>query len=126
MENPGLTAVLWLKKALYFWAGVSSAAGSAVVVGLKFFFFLLSSALAWWGLGLSIRRHNRGSFLFGALFLVYPLAYYVLFPHARYRHPIEPLMLVLIVYLFSEYSGSGFELFKRNCGCSGPKSIEAD
>ncbi|HEX9121398.1 MAG TPA: hypothetical protein VF840_12740 [Terriglobales bacterium] len=30
--------------------------------------------------------------------LVYPIVYYITFPDARYRHPIEPLMLMLAVY----------------------------
>ena len=32
------------------------------------------------------------------LILVYPLVYYVVFPHPRYRHPIEPEMGMLIVF----------------------------
>jgi hypothetical protein len=30
--------------------------------------------------------------------LVYPIVYYITFPDARYRRPIEPLMLMLAVY----------------------------
>jgi len=30
--------------------------------------------------------------------LVYPIVYYITFPDARYRHPIEPLMLMLAMY----------------------------
>jgi hypothetical protein len=30
--------------------------------------------------------------------LIYPIVYYITFPDARYRHPIEPLMLMLAVY----------------------------
>jgi len=28
--------------------------------------------------------------------------YYFVFPHARYRHPIEPELVILIVFLISE------------------------
>jgi hypothetical protein len=34
--------------------------------------------------------------------LTYPTVYYFVFPHARYRHPIEPELLILIVFLLSE------------------------
>jgi hypothetical protein len=31
--------------------------------------------------------------------LTYPATYYFVFPHARYRHPIEPELLILAVFL---------------------------
>ncbi len=40
-----------------------------------------------------------------ALFLAnlsYPALYYVVFPHPRYRHPIEPELGILMVYVISE------------------------
>jgi len=101
-RHPGQTAWLWLKKAAYFWAGVSTASPAPVVSYLKTSLFLASSVLAWWGLALVIARRKYGAFLCSALLLVYPAAYYIVFPHARYRHPIEPLMMILIVYLISE------------------------
>jgi hypothetical protein len=36
------------------------------------------------------------------LLLFYPAVYYFVFPHARYRHPIEPELTILVVYLLSE------------------------
>jgi len=36
------------------------------------------------------------------LVLAYPTVYYFVFPGARYRHPIEPELLILAVFLFSE------------------------
>jgi hypothetical protein len=58
--------------------------------------------LAWWGLGRMIRLRKRGAPLFAALLLAYPAIYYVIFPQLRYRHPIEPVMLILAVYVISE------------------------
>jgi len=40
--------------------------------------------------------------LFASLLLFYPLVYYVSFPHPRYRHPIDPMLLMLAVYLFTQ------------------------
>jgi hypothetical protein len=31
-----------------------------------------------------------------------PIIYYFTFTHPRYRHPIEPEMLLLMVYLFAQ------------------------
>ena len=44
----------------------------------------------------------HGVFLFASLVIFYPLVYYFAFPHPRYRHPIEPELLILGVYLVSE------------------------
>jgi hypothetical protein len=32
----------------------------------------------------------------------YPAIYYFVYPHARYRHPIEPELTILIVFLILE------------------------
>lgn len=64
--------------------------------------FLATSLLAFGGLVLAIRNHVHAAFLFGSVLAFYPLVYYVSFPLPRYRHPIEPMMLILAVYLFSQ------------------------
>jgi hypothetical protein len=101
-EHPGRTATLWLKKAIYFWAGVPRLSNIPALAQTKNSVFLATSVLAWWGLGLIVVRRRCGAFLFATLLLVYPLTYYIVFPHGRYRHPIEPVMVVLGVYLISE------------------------
>jgi hypothetical protein len=58
--------------------------------------------LAFWGLGRALRRHMPGAWLFFGLVLSYPLVYYFVFPHPRYRHPIEPELGILILYVISE------------------------
>jgi hypothetical protein len=62
----------------------------------------MSSILAWWGLGLMLWRKVRGTALFAMLMLAYPLSFHVAYPQARYRHPIEPIMVILIVFLLSQ------------------------
>ena len=54
------------------------------------------------GLGRAIRKKIHAAWLFFWLILSYSLVYYVVFPHPRYRHPMEPELLVLIVYVISE------------------------
>ncbi len=64
--------------------------------------FLASSLLAIGGLLLAVKRRVHGVFLFASLVIFYPLVYYFAFPHPRYRHPIEPELLILGVYLVTE------------------------
>ena len=53
-------------------------------------------------LGRALRKHKPGAWLFLWLILFYPAVYYAVFPHPRYRHPIEPELGILIVYVISE------------------------
>src|SRR5271157_1130217 len=66
--------------------------------------FLATSLLAFGGLMLAIRHRVHAVFLFLSLLIFYPLVYYVSFPHPRYRHPIDPMLLMLAVYLFTQVS----------------------
>jgi hypothetical protein len=69
--------------------------------------FLASSVLCFWGLARALRRGRPGAWLFFWLILCYPAVYYMVFPHARYRHPIEPEIGILIVYLIAEARKKG-------------------
>jgi 4-amino-4-deoxy-L-arabinose transferase-like glycosyltransferase len=101
-EHPGRFAVISLKRFFYYWAGVPKATASTAAVDFRSSLFLASSVLAIWGLGRAIREKKIGAWLFLGLVLSYPTVYYFVFPHARYRHPIEPELLILIVFLISE------------------------
>jgi hypothetical protein len=46
-------------------------------------------------------RKPRAWLLFW-LVLLFPAVYYVVFPAPRYRHPIEPEMTILCVFLLTE------------------------
>jgi hypothetical protein len=41
-----------------------------------------------------------GGGLFAAIFVLLPLPYYLVTVQPRFRHPMEPLIAVLAVYLF--------------------------
>jgi 4-amino-4-deoxy-L-arabinose transferase-like glycosyltransferase len=60
------------------------------------------ATLAFLGLAGLVRRRRVEAWFFAPALLVYPALYYITFPDARYRHPIEPLMLMLAVYTVSE------------------------
>jgi hypothetical protein len=89
-----------LKRSIYYWAGRPKASASATFVDNSA--FLASSVLAFWGLIHAIRKRSPGAWLFFWLLVCYPLIYYFVYPHARYRHPIEPELAILIGYLLSE------------------------
>jgi 4-amino-4-deoxy-L-arabinose transferase-like glycosyltransferase len=101
-HNPGRFAVLGLKRFVYYWSGLPRSSEIPALAPLKNSLFLASSVLAFWGLGLALRRRVPAASLFFLLLLVYPAVYYVVFPHPRYRHPIEPEMLILGVYLITQ------------------------
>ena len=105
-ENPGRFAVVSLKRFLFYWSGVPRPSDSRILNNLGnsllWAFFLASSVVALWGLLRALRQKRRGAWLFAGLVLTYPTTYYFVFPHARYRHPIEPELLILAVFLLSE------------------------
>jgi len=101
-ENPGRFAVISLKRMFYYWNGVPRSTSSVLPVDFRTSGFLASSVVALWGLARSVRQKRPGAWLFTWLVLTYPTTYYFVFPHARYRHPIEPELIILAVFLIFE------------------------
>jgi 4-amino-4-deoxy-L-arabinose transferase-like glycosyltransferase len=95
------------KRFIYYWAGVPRLAEIPALAPVKNSVFLASSVLALWGLGRALRQRQPGAWLFFWLILCYPAMYYFVFPHPRYRHPIEPELGMLIVYIISEAERKG-------------------
>jgi len=52
------------------------------------------------GLALALRRSIPAAGLFAWAFLLLPIPYYLVTVHARFRHPLEPVICILIVNLF--------------------------
>jgi hypothetical protein len=98
----GRFAGLSVKRFIYYWAGIPKLSAIPWLAESKNSLFLASSILAFWGLGRALRQRREGAWLFLWLFLCYPTIYYFVFPHPRYRHPMEPEVGVLIVYVVSE------------------------
>jgi len=59
------------------------------------------SVTGWLGLLLAIRQRIPGAWLFAAAFLLIPVTYYFVTVGARFRHPLEPLLVILTVDLFA-------------------------
>ncbi|HTU41363.1 MAG TPA: glycosyltransferase family 39 protein [Candidatus Aquilonibacter sp.] len=101
-SHPARFVIISLKRFFYFWNGVPRPTSSVSPFDFRSSLFLASSVLAIWGAGRALRQNRPGAWLFAGLMLTYPLVYYFVFPHARYRHPIEPELFILIVFLLSE------------------------
>jgi 4-amino-4-deoxy-L-arabinose transferase-like glycosyltransferase len=101
-RNPARWLVITIEKIFYYWGGIPKAADSLAVTALKMSLFLLSSVLAFWGAMRAVRQKKPGAWLYVMLLLIYPAIYYIVYPHARYRHPIEPELMILAVFMVSE------------------------
>ena len=99
-EHPERFAEFTLKRGIYFWIGTPQNAqvGRYNLVALRHVTFFIASALAFVGLWFTWREGKREVFPFASLLLLYPLPYYLVNPFPRYKHPIEPAMMLLIVY----------------------------
>lgn len=63
---------------------------------------ILTSVLALYGLVAAIGHKIHASWLYALVLLTYPIPYYITYAQPRYRHAIEPLLLLLIVYFLWE------------------------
>jgi 4-amino-4-deoxy-L-arabinose transferase-like glycosyltransferase len=93
-----------LQRAAYFWIAPPSFTNfKGYDLGIsRHMNFFLGAAFAFSGLWLALRNRVRGGFLLACCMLVYPLPYYMVNPFPRYKHPIEPVMALLVVYLMIE------------------------
>ena len=100
--NPGRFAVISFRKFIYYWYGVPRDLRPAWLEPVKNSLFAASSLLTLFGLLLALRQRRPHAWLFFWLLLLYPLVYYVVFPHARYRHPVEPAITILSVFVITQ------------------------
>jgi 4-amino-4-deoxy-L-arabinose transferase-like glycosyltransferase len=90
------------KRFVYYWAGPPKATQPPWMNEAKNSLFLASSVLTFWGLGRALQLRVPGAWLHFWLILLVPVVYYVVFPAPRYRHPIEPQMTILCVFILTE------------------------
>ncbi len=103
-QHPGKFFLFSCQRAWYFWAAPPQ---TTIVAGYDLWIarhveFLLASVFAFAGLLLAFRRANPYRWLLAPFLVIYPLPYYLVNPFPRYKHPIEPVMLMLIVYVLWE------------------------
>lgn len=98
-EYPGEFADLTLHRTWWFWDGWPTRF-QTYEWWVPWKFWPLS-AVGWLGLIFVLTRRPPGWILFAALLLIYPLPYYFAYPNAKYRHAVEPELLLLGVYFVS-------------------------
>jgi 4-amino-4-deoxy-L-arabinose transferase-like glycosyltransferase len=95
-------SILSVRRFVYFWAGPPKDTQPWWMGQAKNSLFLAASVLTFWGLGRALRLRKPGAWLMFWLFLLYPAVYYFVYCIPRYRHPIEPEMAILGVFLLTE------------------------
>jgi hypothetical protein len=101
-EDPGRFLRLCVMRFVYYWGGVPRSSEIWQLAQFKNSLFLTSSILCFWGLGRALYKRKPGAWLFFWLILLYPAIYYAVFTHARYRHPIEPEIGIVAIFLITE------------------------
>ncbi|MBI3670555.1 MAG: hypothetical protein HY237_12330 [Acidobacteria bacterium] len=100
-QRPGAFARLTLLRISYWWSSNWQIRGTgrrAEWAGAGIWFgFAMQSALALLGLVLALRNRKQEAVPYALLLAVCPLVYYVVYYQLRYRHPLEPVMVVLCV-----------------------------
>ena len=101
-HDPKAYLKLSLLRFYFFWADVphSYARGKAWTEFVRNLSFQFASIVGLLGLTLAVRRRVPAAALFAMAFTVIPFVYYFTFAQARFRHPLEPLIVILGVYLF--------------------------
>jgi len=103
-KHPARTLSYIAKRIWFYWGGVphpveptfNSRFGEATRQ-LDYCFVSVATIL---GLILAFRRHIPAAWLFFWMLAIIPLLFYAITVQARFRAPLEPAMLILIVYLF--------------------------
>jgi len=91
-----------VRRIWFFWNGLPRLAKWDWLSETKNTHTLFLSVMGIFGLLLALKRRVHGVFLFATLLLFYPLIYYICFPEPRYRHPLDPALIILGVFLISE------------------------
>jgi hypothetical protein len=99
--NPGRFARYTLDRFLFFWDGTPHPPQPHPTLEyLRELSYSFLSVCGLLGLALMLKRRLPGIGLFALAFAFAPLPYYLITAGARFRHPIEPLIAILGVYLF--------------------------
>ncbi len=99
--HPHRFVELSLKRLYFFWSGVPHPLDRAPWVEyFRELNYSLFSVTGLMGLALAMKRRVPAAGLFACAFLLLPLTYYFITVQARFRHPLEPLIAILTVYVF--------------------------
>jgi 4-amino-4-deoxy-L-arabinose transferase-like glycosyltransferase len=111
-EKPWTFAWLTIRRIVYFWTGLHSLSPSYLRLEPfslpNVFFCTAITLLALIGLRVAARNVGKDAVPFALVLFTYPLVYYVTHASMDYRHPIDPLMVILGVE-----GALGFSIFNR-------------
>jgi hypothetical protein len=103
-NHPHRFADYALKRVYFYWVGVPHPIEKSlngwfveIIREMNFCFLSLAGLM---GLALSVHRRIPAAKLFVWAFVLLPIPYYFITSGARFRHPLEPLICILTVYLF--------------------------
>jgi len=88
------------RRVYFYWFGVPQADVAPAVEAGRVLDFGFISLAGLFGLALALRRRVPAAVLFAWAILLLPVPYYAVTVAARFRHPLEPLLCILGVYLF--------------------------
>jgi hypothetical protein len=97
-SNPNDFARLTLQRAADFWDG-RELNYEPLNEPWSPWMVALTSAIAWSGMFTLLWCQERARFLLLGLMLIYPMPYYITYTNPRYRHAIEPEMVLMSAYL---------------------------
>ena len=102
--RPAFFLNLCVRRGMLFWCGIPEIWSEDITPRdvLPQWPQVALASLAFAGLAELARRHGSAAWFFAPVLAVYPALYYVTFPDARYRFPIEPVMVMLAVYAVSQ------------------------
>ncbi len=113
-NHPGTFAVTCLRRFIYIWTGFWSVGashgpkqhffGDDPFDAVNLFFSTSLTILTLIGLRCAFAQARGAAIPFTLVLLFFPLTYYVTHPMRYYRHPIEPVIVILAVYGLSALS----------------------
>ena len=100
-QNPRRFWAFVLKRIDFYWVSVPHPLDHGVLnEALREMNYAFLSVSGLLGLALALKRGVPGAWLYFWAFLLCPLVYYAVTVQARFRHPLEPIITILTVYLF--------------------------
>ncbi len=100
-QHPGRFAGLTLRRILYTWTNLWDfrARWTLDELGVPhILLYTFVSLLAFAGFGWAIRNGGDGVVPLAILLVCFPLVYYITYSDFRYRHPIDPVIVIFAVY----------------------------
>lgn len=101
-QYPREFAQLCVQRVLLFWNGYVTLNVDVNVKWWRPWMFWQLSVLALLGSVFALTRRAPAAWMYALAIMLYPIPYYLTYPLLRYRHPIEPLMLLLGIYFLQQ------------------------